>query len=155
VFSVIPISPAICPNRKKRTKKQYVQESRRVSPIFPAGKLDPHERPDFLLVADRGKIGIEVTELCRQEPRAEAGRLAKVPDKAKAICDRFPSAEPVDVSIAFWRAETVSVNALTKSLADFIYANRAKQRPYWLCSCRRWLCISYKILQCILLIAIV
>jgi hypothetical protein len=80
---------ALQPNRKKRTEKQYVQESRRVSPIFPAGKLDPHERPDFLLVADRGKIGIEVTELCRQEPRAEAGRLAKVPDKAKAICDRF------------------------------------------------------------------
>jgi hypothetical protein len=58
-----------------------------VSPIFPTGKLDPHERPDFLLVTDRGKIGIEVTELCRQEPRAEAGRPATVPGKAKAVYD--------------------------------------------------------------------
>lgn len=29
---------------------------------------------------DHMKIGIEVTDLCREEPRAEAGRLAKVPD---------------------------------------------------------------------------
>jgi hypothetical protein len=69
-------------------------------------------------------IGIEVTELCREEPRAEAGRLSKVPDRAKELYNRYPQAESVDVSAAFWRAENVHFNVLTLSLADFVYTNR-------------------------------
>ncbi|MGH9614156.1 MAG: hypothetical protein ACRD4P_13865 [Bryobacteraceae bacterium] len=111
-------------DRKKRIETQYVEEARRASSIFPGGKLDPHEKPDFLLSADHGTIGIEVTELCREEPRAEAGRLGKVPDRAKEIYDRFPDAGPVDVGIGLWRAENIHFNVLTKSLADFVYANR-------------------------------
>src|SRR5438128_2708979 len=111
------------PNNKKRIETIYMEEARRASTVFPAGKLEPHEIPDFLLSADRGKIGIELTELCREEPRAEAGRLTKVPDKAKELYDRLPHAEPVDVSAAFWRAENVAFNVLTKSFADFVYTN--------------------------------
>jgi hypothetical protein len=118
---------ALEPNRKKRIETHYMEEARRASSIFPAGTLEPYERPDFLLRASHGKIGIEVTELCREDPRAEAGRLSKVPGKAKTIYDRFPDAEPVDVGIGFWRAETVGFNALTKSLADFVYANRSNK----------------------------
>jgi hypothetical protein len=72
-------------DRKKELETHYLEEARRASAIFPAGKLEPHEKPDLLLKADHGKIGIEITELCREKPRAEAGRLAKVPGKAKAI----------------------------------------------------------------------
>jgi hypothetical protein len=115
------------PNRKKRIETHYIEEARRASVIFPSGRLEPHEKPDFLLFADRGKIGIEVTELCREEPRAEAGRLSKVPEQAKAIYGRFTDAKPVDVSIGFWRAETVTFNALTKTLAEFVYASRARR----------------------------
>jgi hypothetical protein len=115
---------AVEPDRKKRIETHYAEEARRASSIFPAGRLEPYEKPDFLLFANPGKIGIEVTELCREEPRAEAGRLSKVPDKAKMLYDGFPNANPVDVSIAFWRAENVVFNVLTKSLADFVYANR-------------------------------
>ena len=114
--------PAV--DRKKRIETQYVEEARRASSIFPSGRLDPHERPDFLLLADHGKIGIELTELCREEPRAEAGRLVKVPGRAKEIYDRLPDADPVDVGIGFWRAEDIGFNVLTRSLADFVYANR-------------------------------
>ena len=51
-------------DRKKELKTQYLKEARRASAIFPAGNLEPHEKPDFLLHADRGKIGIEVTDIC-------------------------------------------------------------------------------------------
>jgi hypothetical protein len=118
---------ALEPDRKKRIETHYVEQARRASAIFPSGRLEPHEKPDFLLFADHGKIGIEVTELCREEPRAEAGRLSKVPEQAKAIYKRCTDAAPVDVSIGFWRAETVTFNALTKTLAEFVYANRARR----------------------------
>jgi hypothetical protein len=112
---------------KKRVEMQYLEEARRASATFPAGRIEPHERPDFLLFADRGEIGIEVTELCREEPRAEAGRLSKVPGKAKAIYNRLLQADPVDVSIAFWGAEHVASNDLTRSLAELVYANRTNR----------------------------
>ncbi len=112
-------------DRKKRTEQYYVEEARRASSIFPTGKLVAHERPNFLLRADTGKIiGIEVTELCREEPRATAGRLAKIPARAKEQYGRLINAQPLDVTIAFWREEDVSVNDLTTSLAKFVHAHR-------------------------------
>src|SRR5579859_625438 len=91
------------PDRKKRIEAYYAEEARRVSPIFPKGELVPHEKPDFLLHLNAGTIGIEVTELCREEPRAEAARLARVPERAKARYNRMSGAAPVDVSLAFSR----------------------------------------------------
>jgi hypothetical protein len=111
-------------DQKKRVEELYLEEARDVSTIFPDGKLEPHERPDFLIATDHGRLGIEVTELCREEPRAEAGRLSKVPEKARLLYETLPNATPVDVSIAFFRAEDVRFNVLTKSLADFVYAHR-------------------------------
>ena len=113
-------SPA--PERKKRIEQRYIEEARRASSIFPAGELAPYEKPDFLL---RGTgIGIELTELCREDPRAQAGRLTKIPNKAKKQYHRLPNAAPVDVSIAFWREEHVSVKDLTTSLANFVHAHQ-------------------------------
>lgn len=113
------------PDRKKRLEKYYTEEARRAHPPFPKGELVPHEKPDFLLNLDAGTIGIEVTELCREGPRAEAGRLGKVPEKAKARYTRLAGAEPVNVSLAFSRhAANVSFERLTNSLVDFVYARR-------------------------------
>jgi hypothetical protein len=114
-------------NNKKCTETIYIEEARRACTLFPAGRLEPHEIPDFLLFAEDRTIGIEVTELCREEPRAEAGRLSKVPDRAKKLYCGYPQAESVDVSVAFWRAENVTVKNLTKSLADFVYENRVSK----------------------------
>lgn len=112
-------------NTKKQLETQYMEEARRASSIFPPGELVPQEKPDFLLRTESGIIGIEVTELCREGPRAEAGRLSKVPVKAKAIYNRMPNAQAVDVSIAFSvQAKSAKFNGLTTSLAEFVHRNR-------------------------------
>ncbi len=112
-------------HRKKRIELHYLEEARSASLIFPQGAVIPHERPDFLLPNARGTIGIEMTELCREEPRAENGRLRKVPERARARYSRHLGAKPVDVSPAFSRrADHLSVDQLADTLADFAYANR-------------------------------
>src|SRR6266446_4331356 len=85
-------------NSKKALETHYMEEARRASSIFPQGELVSFEKPDFLLRTESGTIGIEETELCREDPRAEASRLSKVPAKAKAIYDRMVNAQTVDVS---------------------------------------------------------
>ena len=113
------------PARKKRIEMHYVEEARRAHAVIPSGKLVPHEKPDFLLRMDKGTIGIEVTELCREEPRAESGRLAKIPEKAKACYGRLSESEPIDVSLAFSRhATTLTLEQLTKPLVELVYARR-------------------------------
>lgn len=112
-------------DRKKRIEMRYLEEARRASSIFPRAALIPHERPDFLVPGARGTIGIEITELCRQQPRAESARLGKVPEQARARYGRRPGAKPVDVSPAFsHHAEHLSVDELADALADFVYARR-------------------------------
>jgi hypothetical protein len=91
------------PDGKKRLEKHYTEEARRAYPLFPKGELISHERPDFLLRLHDETIGIEVTQLCREGPRAEAGRLGKIPAKAKARYSRLAGAEPINVSLAFSR----------------------------------------------------
>jgi hypothetical protein len=118
--------PGLSP--KKRLEIHYMQEARRASSIFPAGELVPYEMPDFVLHASGRSLGIEVTELCREEPRAEAGRLARIPDKAKERYSRIPNAPPLDVSLAFSRAaENLSVDNLIDSLIRFVCAHRGEK----------------------------
>lgn len=61
---------------KKRIELHYLEGARRASLIFPRSTPVPHEAPDLLLPRTQGILGIEITELCREEPRAEARRLA-------------------------------------------------------------------------------
>lgn len=116
-------------DRKKRIEAHYLEEARRASALFPAGELVPHERPDFL--TPTRTIGIEVTELCREAPRAEAGRLGKVHEKARARYMQRSGAIPVDVSLAFsHRAEELTVGELADSLADFVYQHRHDDKGF-------------------------
>ena len=102
-----------------------MDEARRASSIFPDGMLVPHEKPDFLLCTGRETIGIEVTELCREEPRAEGRRLAKVPDETRSCYSRLASAEPVDVGVGFsLLAKNIKSKKLTKSLVEFVHKNQ-------------------------------
>jgi hypothetical protein len=112
-------------DRKKEIEKYYTEEARRASSIFPEGELIPHERPDFLLRLETGTLGIEVTQLCREEPRAEAGRLAKLSEKAKAFYTELPASEPIDVSFGFSRRATdLTLKQLAHSLAGLAHTRR-------------------------------
>lgn len=111
---------------KKELEFLYLLEARLASQIFPYGVLEQQERPDFVLHSDGRTIGIEVTQLCREAPRAEAGRLAKVPAKAKEHYSQLADAQAVDVSVAFGRPEKISFNALTTSLAKFVHLHQNK-----------------------------
>jgi hypothetical protein len=119
-------------SRKKQIETNYIEEARRASSIFPIGELVPHEKPDFLLHTDSGTIGIDVTELSREEPRAEAGRLMKVPGKAHVIYNGLANVEPVGVFVIFSKqAENVRFDALTTSLAEFVYAHRSSAGHFY------------------------
>jgi hypothetical protein len=112
-------------DRKKRKERQYIEEARRASPIFPQGELVRYEKPDFLLHADRGTTGIELTELCREGPRAEAGRLAKAPKEAKKRYSRSTRDEPLDMIAVFSaHSERVPPEDLINSLVDFVHQRR-------------------------------
>ena len=113
------------PDGKKRLEKHYIEEACRAYQLFPKGELIFHEKPDFLLRLDAETIGIEVTQLCREGPRAEAGRLEKVPARAKARYNRLAGAEPVNVPLAFSSdAANISFERLVNSLVEFVYARR-------------------------------
>lgn len=106
---------------QKRIEKHYLEEARRECSIFPKGELVPSERPDFLLHAASGIIGIEVTELCREEPRAQAGRQAKIVENAEKRYRRLPTAEPVDVVVVFSiEAEKAKREVLINTLVEFV-----------------------------------
>jgi hypothetical protein len=116
---------------KKIKELHYIEEARRASSLFPIGKLVPSEKPDFLLHRDSGKLGIEVTELCEEEPRAEGGRLGKVAGKAQQHYSRIANTEELDVSAAFVpHPETVSTRKLANGLADFVHTHQREKGSF-------------------------
>ena len=118
-------------SRKKDLEIAYIEEARRVSTIFPSGNLVPHEIPDALLHAAGETIGIEETGLCEEDPRAEAGRLSKIPDKAKSAYGRMADAPNVNVSAVLSRdAANLGVNELVTSLTQFVHLNRHRRGSF-------------------------
>jgi len=116
--------------RKKLIETHYVEEARRASSVFPPGTPKPHEIPDFLLLTGSSKLGIEVTELCREDPRAEAGRLLKIPDNAKEIYTSYPQAEPgVATTSLFMSSTQFQADECGAHMKDNVYATREPRIP--------------------------
>jgi hypothetical protein len=112
-------------DRKKEKELDYLNEARRASSIFPRGEPVPNDPLDFLMPTGNGTLGIEVTELCHQGPRAEGARLGYVRPKAKQLYDKRPGAKPVFVNFAFSSdADDMGVDELAAGLAGFVIEHR-------------------------------
>ena len=112
-------------SKKKQEEVKYFNEARQVSNIFPLGEVEENEKPDFLLRTDNGFIGIELTELCRENPRGEGGKLLKLPETAQKSYSELVGMAPVDVSVGFsLDAVNLKFNHLKKSLVNFVCSNQ-------------------------------
>ena len=117
--------------KKKRVERAYVEEARRASLVIPYGDLVAHENPDFLLYADDRTIGLEVTELCRENPRAEGAMLARVADRAKERYNALAPNEPVEVSASFApRMQERRLGVLVTGLVDFVRAHNRENKCF-------------------------
>jgi hypothetical protein len=123
----------ILASKKRQIEWQYLDEARRLSEVFPKGEPLEHdgERPDFRFAIPGGILGIEITELCRQEPRTEAARLAIVAPRARDLFHARNGGSPVNVSPVFSdHAVEMTVADLAQSLADFVWAHRDENRSF-------------------------
>lgn len=111
---------------KKAAEQTYLDEARRASTLFPEGHYEEHERPDFLIRTDRGVLGIEITALCNQEPRATAGRLVNVVHAGEREYRSLKQAAPVDVVVSFSpRAEGIHSRDLIRTLLYVVAVRQA------------------------------
>jgi hypothetical protein len=119
-------------SNKKHRERSYLDEARAASFVFPGGEPEPHDPLDFLFPRESGgKLGIEVTELCRQDERKEGADLGHVAREAKRLYDRRPDATPIDVSLAFSPdAHEFGVAVLASGLAEFVYEHRNDHRAF-------------------------
>ena len=78
---------------KKRMERWYVEQLEHALPGFPAGTVQDDETPDFILVSDKGTIGIEVTvfhwapadgKRPHQEEQALKDRVVAIADRVHA-----------------------------------------------------------------------
>lgn len=54
---------------KKQHEREILEEFQRVYPDFPSGEIIDSEEPDFLILTDAIKIGIELMEYNKKEPK--------------------------------------------------------------------------------------
>jgi hypothetical protein len=52
--------------RLKEIERIYLDEARRASNLFPTGDPIPRDPLDFLFETGAGRLGVELTELCRE-----------------------------------------------------------------------------------------
>jgi hypothetical protein len=76
----------------KESERRAVEDLRRLYTGFPAGAVEEHEVPDFIVRTDSSRFGIEVTEYFRPE-RPTGTRLKEqealqhhITDRATALC---------------------------------------------------------------------
>jgi hypothetical protein len=116
---------------QKEIERRYLDEARRASTIFPDADAVASDPLDFLLRTAKGVLGIEVTELCRADERAEGARLGYVAPRAKGLYSAGAGATPVDVSATFSQdAGELQVDDLARGLAAFVYTHRDGNRNF-------------------------
>jgi len=90
----------------KERERQAVEDLRRLYANFPAGVIEEHETPDFIVRADSSCIGIEVTEYFRPErpmgshPKEQEALTHLITDRATTLC-RKRGAPPLWAVVLF------------------------------------------------------
>jgi hypothetical protein len=122
---------------KKRIERLYLEEARPASTVFPSGDPVPHDPLDFLFGSAGKTLGIEMTELCREDERREGARLGYVAPLAKRLYSKLPGANPVNVSPVFsLDADEFGVKELATGLAEFVYQHQEINRNLDWYECR-------------------
>ena len=112
----------------KGRERALVQTARQQYAWFPPGELLDFEKPDFVLVDDDDRIGIEITELF-QPPKhgSKFGPhvVAKFHRDVMEIADRrAQSLPPCDVLVYFWdRQHQHDAEATAQALIDFVQSH--------------------------------
>lgn len=75
---------------KKQIERHHLEGFRTAFSYFPPGEIAPTEEPDFLIHADTGTIGIEITELYRKSTgkvpmQATESTREKILDRARTM----------------------------------------------------------------------
>lgn len=92
----------------KGRERQAVEDLRRLDANFPAGVIEEHEVPDFIVRADSSCVGIEVTEYFRPErpmgshPKEQEALMHHITDRATTLC-REHGAPPLWAVVSFTR----------------------------------------------------
>src|SRR5262245_43087126 len=118
-------------DRKKERELRHFEEARRASPLFPPGMFLHRDSPDFWPVDPTSMPAVEHTELCREGPLSEAGRLEKVARRAKAQFTKRRSTTHLHVSAVFANdVSHLTVTELAASLEAFVYEHRNAYGDY-------------------------
>jgi hypothetical protein len=90
----------------KERERQAVEDLRRLDANFPAGVIEEHEVPDFIVRAESSCLGIEVTEYFRPErpmgshPKEQEALTHQITDRATTLC-RERGAPPLWAAVSF------------------------------------------------------
>jgi hypothetical protein len=119
---------------KEKKERDWVKEARRASSIFPEGELVSMKPPDPDILMDDGPLGIEVTELCREDERTNDAGVASIVDDAWKHYGRLSTEPAVNVVAMFSMdaLKTIRRQVLVESLVKFVQThgeNEASELP--------------------------
>lgn len=108
--------------KQKDIELFYLEDARKASNVFPAGRPIANEPLDFLF--DGSDVGVEITELCVREERQEGARLGYVAPNAKRIYEQLGGGAVSVSPVLSIKAEQMDVKKLAQGLADFVFRHR-------------------------------
>jgi hypothetical protein len=113
---------------QKERERHYLERFKTTCSGFPAGTMRAHEKPDFLVEAVEGIVGIELTELYRSDSEARIPRQASEAlreqciRQAETICSNDARSQLyVSVYFSHWiHVRKSAIAALSARLAELV-----------------------------------
>jgi hypothetical protein len=118
---------------KKGVETRAVEGARSAGFPLPAGRLIPDERPDFRIVGDFGRLGLEVSHVLPpprnasfKSARAEEAFYQRVVREAETLYRRKLGLSAVKVTVGFWYFtwDRTTERRMIRELAEFVLDHR-------------------------------